>query len=296
VNIDSLSDSTTVPLNSSVTISVSVSGGSGSYTYQWQKNTGDISGAVSSSYTINPFHEINAGIYRVFVNDGIETIISNDVVLSYPLAIDTQPQSQALAIGAPLTLSVGVSGGSGVYTYQWKKNTVNISGATSGTYNISHSAASDAGSYTVVVNDGLTSQTSSAAIITSNFTIIAQPVSQGTYFGGTIPLSVVLAGGSGSYTYQWKKDGSNVLSATDSTYSITNFSSAKFGSYTVSTGDGTSTILSDTAFISGTTTIVDMATDTTQISQNGHLYGTSFVWELDPKTLVPIRVTTKHNF
>jgi hypothetical protein len=296
VHVDTQPLSQAVPLNSSVTLTVVATGGSGSYTYQWLKNDGDISDATFSTYTINPFLKTDVGAYSVSINDGIDTIGSDYANLSYTLTIDTQPQSQVLAIGAPLTLSVGVSGGSGPYTYQWKKNTVNISGATSSTYTINHSALSDAGSYTVSVGDGTDTVLSSAAVISYGFGIVVQPMPQGTYLGGTIFLSVSVAGGSGSYTYQWEKDSSNISDATNSSYTINSFDPLKnAGLYSVSTGDGTTTLLSDAVPV-GSTLTINTGIGITQINQNGRLYGTSFIWELDPVTRVPVRVRTVNNF
>ncbi|CAK0748377.1 exported hypothetical protein [Gammaproteobacteria bacterium] len=80
-------------------------------------------------------------------------------------AITVQPQSQSIVTGLPVTFSVTATG-TPTLTYQWKKNTVNIGGATSATYNIAAVAAGDAASYTVVVTNGGGNVTSSAAVLT----------------------------------------------------------------------------------------------------------------------------------
>src|SRR5437762_701460 len=58
--------------------------------------------------------------------------------------ITTQPQSQLVSVGYPVTFSVTASGPS-PFTYQWKRNGVNISGATARTYRIAHTTLSDDG-------------------------------------------------------------------------------------------------------------------------------------------------------
>ena len=57
------------------------------------------------------------------------------------------------------------------FTYQWQKNGTAIPGATAASYVISAVAATDAGSYTVVVANPAGSVTSSAAVLT----VISKP-------------------------------------------------------------------------------------------------------------------------
>ena len=65
-----------------------------------------------------------------------------------------------------------VASGSMPLTYQWKKNGVSISGATSSTYNIPSITGGDAASYTCVVTDvNGASVTSNAAVLTVNTVI-----------------------------------------------------------------------------------------------------------------------------
>lgn len=52
--------------------------------------------------------------------------------------------------GVPVTFTVNHDG-SGVFTYQWKKNGVDIPGATAKSYRIPAVAATDAGTYTCTV-------------------------------------------------------------------------------------------------------------------------------------------------
>jgi outer membrane protein assembly factor BamB len=81
------------------------------------------------------------------------------------LAIGTQPQSQALAPGAALSLSVAATG-PGPFTYQWYKDGVAIAGATASTYGIVSITAANAGSYTVVITGPTGNVTSAAAVVT----------------------------------------------------------------------------------------------------------------------------------
>lgn len=86
-----------------------------------------------------------------------------------PLNITTQPAHQTVNVGDNVTFSVVASGGVTPYTYQWFKNIVAISGATSSTYNITGVITGDAGNYNVVVQDAASgSAISNTAVLTVN--------------------------------------------------------------------------------------------------------------------------------
>lgn len=153
-----------------------------------------------------------------------------------PPAITQQPTGQTVNEGGTLTLSILATNATG---YQWKKDGEDIPSANSATYTKQAVAPSDAGSYTCVVSgDGGTSVTSDAATVTVNAlpVITKQPSNQTINEGGNINLAVTATGATG---YQWKKDGSDIPSATEATYSKSGALPADAGSYTcVVTGAG----------------------------------------------------------
>lgn len=153
-----------------------------------------------------------------------------------PPSITQQPTNQTVNEGGTLTLSIIATNATG---YQWKKDGEDITSATSATYTKQSVAPSDAGSYTCVVSgEAGTSVTSDAATVTVNAlpVITQQPSSQTINEGGNISLEVTATGATG---YQWKKDGSDIPSATEATYSKSGALPADSGSYTcVVTGAG----------------------------------------------------------
>ena len=153
-----------------------------------------------------------------------------------PPSITQQPTNQTVNEGGTLTLSIIATNATG---YQWKKDGEDITSATSATYTKQSVAPSDAGSYTCVVSgEAGTSVTSDAATITVNAlpVITQQPSSQTINEGGNISLEVTATGATG---YQWKKDGSDIPSATNATYSKSGALPTDAGSYTcVVTGAG----------------------------------------------------------
>lgn len=153
-----------------------------------------------------------------------------------PPAITQQPTGQTVNEGGTLTLTILATNATG---YQWKKDGEDIPSANSATYTKQSVAPSDAGSYTCVVSgEAGTSVTSDEATVTVNAlpVITKQPSSQTINEGGNISLEVTATGATG---YQWKKDGSNIPSATNATYSKSGALPADAGSYTcVVTGAG----------------------------------------------------------
>jgi hypothetical protein len=88
-------------------------------------------------------------------------------------AIATQPQSQPVAPGQTLALTVS-AGGSRHLSYQWYKNSQIIDGATGPAYSITNAQSDDAGTYTVIVTNSFGSKTSDPAVIT-----VSQPPTDG---------------------------------------------------------------------------------------------------------------------
>lgn len=79
-------------------------------------------------------------------------------------SITVQPLSYDTAIGSTIVLSV-TAAGTAPLSYQWKKNGVNIDGATSQTYTLTNIHAYDSARYTVVISNSKGSITSNIATL-----------------------------------------------------------------------------------------------------------------------------------
>jgi photosystem II stability/assembly factor-like uncharacterized protein len=147
--------------------------------------------------------------------------------------IASHPASQPVCAGAPASFSV-VANGTAPLSYQWRKNGVNIPGATGSTYTINPAAAGDAGSYDVVVTGACGNATSNPATLTVNAatTINTHPISQTACIGTQACFSVT-AGGTGPFTYQWRKNGANIPGATSSLFCIPSVAQGDAGNYDV---------------------------------------------------------------
>ncbi len=105
---------------------------------------------------------------------------SVDIVMNTAPSISAQPVSVTKCIGASVTFSVTASGTSP--TFQWRKNGVNIGGATLSSYTIPSVVAGDAGNFDVVVSvSSCLSVTSSVATLT----VVSVPNQYNVSGGGT---------------------------------------------------------------------------------------------------------------
>lgn len=105
--------------------------------YQWRKDGTDIQGATSATYVINAATPARSGNYSVRVSNfatpaGVTSAIVPlnvmDPVQSATIILN-DPASTTVSGGASLNFSAAAAGGAS-FTYQWRKNGENISGAT----------------------------------------------------------------------------------------------------------------------------------------------------------------------
>ncbi len=137
-------------------------------------------------------------------------------------AITTQPVNQSVTAGQTATFSV-VASGTAPLSYQWRKNTANIGGATASSYTTPATTSADNGAkFDVVVSNTAGNITSAQATLTVNSapvapTISTQPANQTVNAGQTATFSVV-ASGTAPLTYQWQKNGVAITGATAASY------------------------------------------------------------------------------
>jgi pectate lyase len=197
------------------------SGGAGSTTAPAATGTSTVSWTASSSSQL-------ALSAAVFAPSGGTTVTAP--------TITTQPASQTVIAGGSVTFNVAASGTS-PFTYQWRFNGTNISGATSSTYSLSNVQSANAGSYSVVVSNSAGSATSANATLTVNAaatapTITTQPASQTVTAGSSVTFNVA-ASGTSPFTHQWRFNGTNISGATSASYTLSNAQSANAGNYSV---------------------------------------------------------------
>ena len=205
INSLSISDHPTSALigdSETATFAVSATG-SGTLTYQWTRNDTNISGANSSSYTTDV-----AGAYKVQVTSTLNgvsrNLLSNSAALSVnTVSITSQSSDVSMTQGESRTLAVTVSSqGSATISYQWFRNNVSISGATS----ISYSVTQD-GTYKVRVistRGGTTATRFSSDVVVTEVapatisSVTASPTSIAV--GSSTSITAVFSGGTAVLT------------------------------------------------------------------------------------------------
>ncbi|NMH26777.1 beta strand repeat-containing protein [Flavobacterium silvaticum] len=207
--------------------------------------------------------------------------------------ITTQPVSQVVCPdGSSSATFTVVASGTGL-SYQWKKNGVNISGATSDTYTINPVVAGSAGSYTVTVTNSAGSVTSVPATLNSFF--YTQPVNETTCQGTAVSLYAP-AGGTG-VSYQWYRNttastsGSTAVGSNSPTYSPVVSAAGTLYYYVVATATGGSSCAVTSNIVSvavsatsvagtatGSTTVCTGSTATMSVS--GYTAGAAIQWQV----------------
>ena len=193
--------------------------------FQWKKNGTDISGANSSTYTIDAASQADHDAqFSVVVRNSADTVTSSHARLTVSAAlvapaITAQPVAQTVAAGQAASFSVQATG-TAPLRYQWKQGGSDIPGATASTYTTPTTRFADSGTaYSVVVSNDLGTATSDAALLTVTTTpvITRQPAAQAVAVGQTASFSVE-ASGTGTLTFQWKLNGMDISGETASTY------------------------------------------------------------------------------
>lgn len=134
--------------------------------------------------------------------------------------ITTQPAKVTVTVGTVATFKV-VATGTPAPTYQWRKGGMAIPGATGANYTTPVTTIADnTSSYSVVVTNSAGTVTSNNAVLTvipANVApvITAQPANVTT---STTATFKVVATGTPTPTYQWKKDGLAIPGATSASY------------------------------------------------------------------------------
>ncbi len=224
-------------INGGLTVTPVVSNlGSGTVTYQWFFNGSLLTGQTNQQLVLNNMQTNQAGSYQFVINNNCAPVYSNNFAISVVQNVVIRSLSSATQIcsGEALSLSVDATG---VQTFQWTKNNVDIAGATSPQYVVANSTTTNAGEYRVKLSNSCGSNLTSDPIsvtIKSKPSIVTPPASNSVCLDGSITSSVVANTNSGgALQYQWKKAGGNILNATNSSFTISSAQNSDAATYAV---------------------------------------------------------------
>ena len=237
-----------------------VATGSATLAYQWKKNGADISGATRNPYTTPETTIADDGAeFSVVVSNSAGTVTSSNATLTVTAAavapsITGQPFAKTVTAGQTATFTVEATGTS-PFRYQWKKNGTNIDGATDSSFTTPATSMADSGTeYSVEVSNEAGNASSSVGIltVTTKPAITTQPAAQTVISGQTAKFTVEAAG-TPTLRYQWKKGGTNIEGATDSSYTTPATELANSGAeYSVEVSNEQGTVTSEVVILTVT--------------------------------------------
>lgn len=203
--------STTFCSGGSVTLTQN--GGPVFSSYQWKKDGSLVPGATTSTLVAT-----SSGSYSLTVTNNCGNSASSS---SITVTVNTIPSANDAAItadgpttfcgGGSVTLTAAASG----LTYQWKKGNSNISGATNQSYTVTGS-----GTYSVQVSNSCGTTSSNSIVVTENAKPAANITPSGTVNKCAADHVILSANTGANLTYKWKKDGSAISGATNSTLNV----------------------------------------------------------------------------
>ena len=172
-----------------------------------------------------------------------------------PVAITRQPVSLTTVAGSTAGFSVEALGTAPLF-YQWCKDglplleSVEVRGVNSSTLLLSNLFGADSGSFTVSVSNSYNVVTSRVAnLFVIDPVIVTQPTNRLATNGQSIAYQA-LGFGSGTLTYQWRRNGVAIEGATNTTFIVTNAQWTDGGNYDVVVAGPYGSVASDMGALS----------------------------------------------
>jgi hypothetical protein len=240
--------SQTVIAGETIALSVVVSG-TAPLNFQWQRDGINLPGGTDATLTVSNIQASHAGSYRVTVTNaaGGLTSLGAMVTVLVPPFISGHPLTQTAVAGTTVQLEVE-AGGSGPLLFQWLLNGNALEDKTDPQLTLNNVQPIHAGNYTVVISNNVGSVTSFAAVLSIILppTVTGQPEDVFVDTGAHAEFSVS-ATGTAPLSYQWRKDGTDIPGATNSTYTIAAAFPEDEGFYSVRVSNAGGNVASDAA-------------------------------------------------
>jgi hypothetical protein len=191
-------------------------------------------------------------------------------VVSTAPAITAQPASLVVSQGQTASFSVTATG-TAPLTYFWFKGATPMTNGPNPALTIANAQPADAGTYSVIVSNSVSTIPSSGATLTVNVlstapAITSQPANQSIITGQTATFSVV-ATGTTPLNYYWRKGALVVTNSTVPSFTIANAQLTDAGSYSVIVSNSLGTATSSSATLTVSTVAATPAITTQPTNQ-----------------------------
>jgi len=227
------------------------------FTYQWLTNGVAVTGETGSSYTTGALTAADDGMtVSVQVSNAHGTTTSSSATLLIAPNITLQPvgvtNSTTGSAGPTLTV---VAEGHSPFTYQWKKDGVNIPSANAASYVVPTIHQAQICGYSVGVTNAAGGLVSLETRVEAGPAILTNPSNLTGAPGDASATFTATAEGSPTLTYQWKQDGTNLTDgvkysgANSSSLTIFNLVTGDAGNYTVDAINSINTATSTAAHL-----------------------------------------------
>jgi alpha-tubulin suppressor-like RCC1 family protein len=203
---------------------------------------------TSNMYVYDTTLAMNGDRFRCALINELGVVYSNVITLTVTIplpAIETGPTNRAVLLGDTVNFTTSVSSPVPV-TYQWFHNGVPLVGATGPQLTIVNFQSSDTGNYTVQVTNSAGTRTSNNALlaVAQPPVLVHQPQSLTVNVGATARFSVTVSSNA-PFTYQWKKDGVDIMGANSANLNLYNVNVGHIATYTVVVSNIAGTVTSD---------------------------------------------------
>ena len=299
--------------------------GLGAISYQWQRDGVNVVGATAATYTLGNADVGHAIDVVASYTDGHGTLESkasaatalvtnvNDPPTGTVTISGTAQENQVLTASNTLADADGL----GAISYQWQRDGVNVVGATAATYTLGNADVGHAIDVVASYTDGHGTLESKASAATALVTNVNDPPTGTVTISGTAQENQVLtasntladADGLGAISYQWQRDGVNVVGATAATYTLGNADVGHAIDVVASYTDGHGTLESKasaatalvtnvndpptgTVTISGTAQENQVLTASNTLADADGLGAISYQWQRDGVNVVGATATT----